>query len=731
MANQQIGARQIFHYRSLHINKSQPLGHGSYGAVYKAKCDQLPCAAKILHPTILDLNDPGAGRIMQRFRQECAFLDSIRHPNIVQYLGMTRDPESRLPVLLMELLDESLTKLLEHSQRSLPHYVQVDICHDIALAVAYLHFNDIIHRDLSSNNVLIMAKSRAKVTDFGMSKLADAAPSMTPLTMCPGTVAYMSPEALDEPPVYTKKLDCFSEGVIMIQVCTRLWPEPGPSTKTVPFPASPTGTTKVPVLEPERRKSHIDMIDHGHGLLPIALDCLSYQENERPSSEELCQRLADLKETREYRESIEQVERLQNDIAQLERQVEEIQVREAATVQQLRGEFQQERLQYRNDIQSKDNELQLLSQQFEEQRQVTTEVRQTNRILQRQMKELQQLLNQQTQRNTTPSKPPPPVPRPRTRIRGRQLQQDQPMKYRQKSPHLCSQTSQPPTRGFKFGRWTVVRVEASIQMDRCTGATAAVDGNVVYFMNWSCKVCSYDSSTRRWSMLPDCPYENSSLAVIKGLPTAIGGEEDEAVSNQLYSITTGKCHWEEHFPPMPTRRFGAAAATTKQHLIVAGGMCGSYSSGIVEVMDIQTLVWTAVASLPYSCTWGSATICGDKLYILGSGGVLRRRSQKKMLTCLLPKLFQSYKYSATSDSVWHRITDIPDCYSSCVSINGELVVISGSGAVHKYDPAADTWNIISNISTTEFHYTAAVLPTNKLMVVGGSDVLIADIQYMS
>ena len=100
------------HYRIFHINKIQPLGHGSYGAVYKAKCDQLPCAAKVLHPTILDPNDPGAGRIMQRFQQECAFLESI---------GMTRDPESRLPVLLMELLDESLTKKLEHSQRSLAY----------------------------------------------------------------------------------------------------------------------------------------------------------------------------------------------------------------------------------------------------------------------------------------------------------------------------------------------------------------------------------------------------------------------------------------------------------------------------------------------------------------------------------------------------------------------------------------------------------------------------------
>ena len=338
---------RLKHSKSFVINtftstRANPLVvmHGSYGAAYKAKCDQLPCAAKLLHPTILDPSDPGAGKIMQRFQQECSFLENIRHPNIVQYLGVTRDPESRLPVLLMELLDESLTKMLERSQCSLAYYVQVDICHDIALAVAHLHSNDIIHRDLSSNNVLIMAKSRAKVTDFGMSKLVGAAPRMTPLTMCPGTLAYMPPEALDEPPVYTKKLDCFSEGVIMIQVCTHLWPEPGLHTKAVPFPASPTSATLMPVLEPERRKNHIDMIDCDHGLLPIAVDCLHYQENERPSSEELCQRLADLKATREYRESVENVERVQNDIAKLERQMGEMQVRETTTVQQLHEENQ-------------------------------------------------------------------------------------------------------------------------------------------------------------------------------------------------------------------------------------------------------------------------------------------------------------------------------------------------------------------------------------------------------
>ena len=101
---------------------------------------------------------------------------------------------------------------------------------------------------------------------------------MTPLTVCPGTLAYMSPEALDEPPIYTEKLDSFSFGVLDIQIITRLFPNPGPRTNKVRDPRSPTGKTDMPVLETERHKSHIQQISPTHPLCSIAIDCLNYSE---------------------------------------------------------------------------------------------------------------------------------------------------------------------------------------------------------------------------------------------------------------------------------------------------------------------------------------------------------------------------------------------------------------------------------------------------------------------
>ena len=466
----------------------------------------------------------------------------------------------------------------------------------------------------------------------------------------------------------------------MIQVCTRLWPEPGPRTKTVQDSRSPTGRMQMPVLESERRKNHIDMIDRDHGLLPIAMDCLHYQENERPSSEELCQRLAGLKETREYRKSVEQVERVQNDIAKLERQMGEMQVRETATVQQ-----------HQSEIQSKDRQIQKLNKQLEEQEQVTAEIQQTNHSLQRQVQQLQQQLSQQA--NTKPSQPPSPV----------------------------------PTRRIKLVKW---RDRGKAPFRLCRGA-AVVDGNVAYFIHRDSQACSFNSSTRMWRNLPQCPYyyEGSSIAVLRGLLTTIGGREDSlgiVAGNKLFSIMNDEDQkWVEHFPPMPTKRSHTATVTTKQHLIVAGGYSGSITElDTVEMMDIQTLVWSTVASLlhPYSMT--SATICGDHLYMLG-GCERYSDHTKSVLTCSLTKLLQSSS-ERPCDSVWHRITDVPVRQSTCAAVNGELVAVGGAdavgkstAAVHKYNPTTDSWDIISNMPIARSYCLVAVLTTNEMMVVGG------------
>ena len=328
---------QQFHYSGVRILKDKQLGNGSYGAVYQAMCDLLPCAAKLLHPILVPKVDPGpeVQTPRRQFEQECHFLSTMKHPHIVQYLGTTRDPESGLPVLLMELMDESLTHFLERSQRPLSYHVEVNLCHDIALALDYLHSNSIIHRDLSSNNILLIAGSRAKVTDFGMSKLLRISFDPRTATKCPGATVYMPPEALRDRPVYSAKIDCFSFGVLEIQIMTRQFPDPGPSTRAVADCRSPVGIL-IPIVDSERRKPHIDLIDPTHPLLQTALRCLSYSEGDRPTAQDLCQEIATLKEAPHYTQSVEHAQeggrRGQRD--ETERQLRQVQEQTEQLTQQ-------------------------------------------------------------------------------------------------------------------------------------------------------------------------------------------------------------------------------------------------------------------------------------------------------------------------------------------------------------------------------------------------------------
>ena len=291
MAQQQATPPRSIGFKSVQLFKEETLGIGSYGKVCRAKCNNLICAAKIIHETLFD---PTAAQQMprghehrlpiRRFEQECEFLNTIRHPNVIQYLGMYRDPDTGLPVLLMELMDESLTHFLETATRSVPYHIQINICHDIALALTFLHANGIVHRDLSSNNVLLISNVRAKVTDFGMAKLGDLNPRMSRLTftMCPGTDVYMPPEAVQDQPVYTEKIDCFSYGVIIIQTLTRQFPKPGDRMQRVEIshPGLPRETVMVCIPEIDRRQNHISQIDPNNTLLPIALDCLKDRDDE-------------------------------------------------------------------------------------------------------------------------------------------------------------------------------------------------------------------------------------------------------------------------------------------------------------------------------------------------------------------------------------------------------------------------------------------------------------------
>ena len=719
--------------------------------------------------------------VMKRFQQECSFLNAIRHPNIIQYLGSYQDPDTQLPVLLMELMDDSLTRFLERSQEPLPYHTQVDLCHDISLALAYLHSNGIIHRDLSSNNVLLVgAGNKAKITDFGMAKLFDVnRATMTPLTMCPGTLAYMSPEALDDPPVYTKKLDMFSFGVLDIQIITRQFPEPGPSMKRIHDPQFPIGEIKIPISETERRKPHIDLIDPTHPLLPIAIYCLSYHEEDRPSAQDLCHRLAALKEAPQYSDSVQQagersrpaegttgdgedkerhIKKLQQekdeyvvqirDLQQqlqisngqiqelqeatrekdhvIERQLRELKQQIAASenscrerpIREQHEEFdkQVQGLQQlhinKSPTQAKDvvmaaqrEEIQQLKQELEQATRVVETMRKQNQEVTQKL-EANEAITAQFQQNL---------------LQEEKLNQELRLELQEKDKPLQQ------TRKLTFS-WSMCN--APCKMKR---GSATVCGSMAFFNpDGSNQIHFYNEDTHKWFILQQCPKTDFTLAVINGFVTAVGGirpgtwSSVAQLTNTLLSVIKEgeKWKWVELFPPMPTKRKLTAVACSGKTLVVAGGEpMSTTGEGVnqsavlktVEVMNTDTRQWSRASSLPYPLHNASATICEDRVYVEG-------RNRLAVFTCSLSALL----WSQPSQPVWCLISDLPMEYSTIVTLNGQLLAIGGkyrhgtyTNAIYSHNPVTNFWELITCLPTARYNCLAAVLPGNKLMVVGG------------
>lgn len=174
------------------------------------------CAGKKLHETLINVENEGVAKIAQKYQQECQLMSSLRHPNITMFLGICFLPSCRLPILVMERLETSLDDLLEHLP-NIPLSLKRSILEDVASGLLYLHTRQpqpVIHRDLTSRNVLVTSLLTAKITDMGNSSIIDLRPGQVAKTLSklPGTLVYMPPEALSDTHRYGPSLDVFSFG---------------------------------------------------------------------------------------------------------------------------------------------------------------------------------------------------------------------------------------------------------------------------------------------------------------------------------------------------------------------------------------------------------------------------------------------------------------------------------------------------------------------------------------
>eukprot|EP00029_Vermamoeba_vermiformis_P003617 TRINITY_DN1415_c0_g1_i5.p1 TRINITY_DN1415_c0_g1~~TRINITY_DN1415_c0_g1_i5.p1 ORF type:complete len:1337 (-),score=239.97 TRINITY_DN1415_c0_g1_i5:38-3829(-) len=219
------------------------------------------------------------------FEREVTLMKSLRHPNIVQFVGASNVKESLAIVIEYAPLG-SLASVMEKQQLSTQ--LKVMCLLETAKALQFLHSNGVIHRDIKPQNILVFSLENkspvhVKLTDFGTSRFIADDP--TTITKNVGTIAFMAPEALGRSPRIDKSADVYSFAVLM-------W--------SVLFEQTPFNDFKWDSdIEQHVKSGNRLPFPHGHDVEPSLVklieECWQHEPSTRPSINIVVQRLANIK----------------------------------------------------------------------------------------------------------------------------------------------------------------------------------------------------------------------------------------------------------------------------------------------------------------------------------------------------------------------------------------------------------------------------------------------------
>ena len=266
------------------------IGAGAYGSVEEVEIPGAKCAAKKIHEIFQDrrqIPEELIQKASREFVQECQLMSTLRHPHIVQFLGVCFLPGSRLPALVMERLLTSLHEILDpepppETKPYIPVALKRSVLHDVARGLSFLHSHSppIIHRDLSARNVLLNSAMLAKIADLGVARIAPSLRAAT-MTKAPGASIYMPPEALEDESRYDVTIDIFSLGVLAIFTLSQTFPKPL-TAAYMDDSGMMVGRTEL-----ERRGNYMQQIHRllreGHPLIQMIQRCLKNRIRERPT----------------------------------------------------------------------------------------------------------------------------------------------------------------------------------------------------------------------------------------------------------------------------------------------------------------------------------------------------------------------------------------------------------------------------------------------------------------
>ena len=202
------------------------IGSGSYGVVYYGK---LRGATEIAIKVTNSSFDPSVtssssssdemNQILEEFSRELTIWSSLKHPNIVLFIGACIDPTNSSILIVSEFMHNgTLNDIFQKKKISLDWKTKLKITSQIASAMSYLHSRSppLLHRDLKGANILLSKEMVAKVGDFGMAKIM-ASKDVAETHTIAGTPYWMSPEVI-KGERYGAAADVYSFAIIMWQI---------------------------------------------------------------------------------------------------------------------------------------------------------------------------------------------------------------------------------------------------------------------------------------------------------------------------------------------------------------------------------------------------------------------------------------------------------------------------------------------------------------------------------
>lgn len=271
-------------FEDLEMEKENELGAGAFGTVYKGVYFGTPIAIKKIK---IPSNDADLMRFLKR---EVVILKTLRHPHIVQFVGVCKHKDSLLLITEYAQGGDLHQCPKERSLFGL-WKTKISLAQQIASAMAYLHSKNVVFRDMKAKNVLVNDKlhpTAAKVCDFGfarvLTKVEGPRNNTNYLTIC-GTDDWMAPEVILGMD-YDEKSDVFSYGILLLEMIL--------GTKTIkrelkraPMTAFELDLNKVRTIAPRTCPQKF---------LELAIFCCEYQPKNRPDFKSIVMAFTKIKE---------------------------------------------------------------------------------------------------------------------------------------------------------------------------------------------------------------------------------------------------------------------------------------------------------------------------------------------------------------------------------------------------------------------------------------------------